>query len=397
MRYFNHLEEQEHNQIFFIRPEEISLLSDMETLSHGLGATLYFPAAKSDFSDIFIQGKISGLMSAVICLEDSIDDSGVAVAEENLQRELKKIHEFYQQNETHVSQIPFLFVRVRNPEHLEKMIALLEPSLEILAGFVLPKFLPETGERYLKLIQDANHLVSTHTLYAMPILESPEIIHHESRRETLRGIQALVSKYSDVVLNIRIGATDFSGLFGLRRGHDYTVYDIQVLRDCIADILNMFSRSSQNLVVSGPVWEYFWSEERMLKPRLRATPFREHYGSDGDRVRNEMLNEYIDGLIQEAMLDKLNGIVGKTVIHPSHIIPVQAMYSVTHEDYMDAVSIFHECCNGNGVEKSSYSNRMNEKKPHFNWARKICTLAKIYGVMNPDYDHIRLIAELRRA
>ncbi len=91
--------------------------------------------------------------------------------------------------------------------------------------------------------------------------------------------------------------------------------------------------------MSGPVWEYFWNDTRKLKPKLRATPFEEEYGDKGARKRKDILNKYLDGLIYEVLLDRMNGLVGKTVIHPSHIIPVQSLYVVSHEDYMDALSI----------------------------------------------------------
>ena len=90
-----------------------------------------------------------------------------------------------------------------------------------------------------------------------------------------------MDEYREHILNVRIGATDFSGIYGIRRSADTSVYEIAVLRDCIADIINVFQRADCPYVISGPVWEYFSSKERMLKPQLRQTPFRDHFGEEG--------------------------------------------------------------------------------------------------------------------
>ncbi|WP_367362483.1 HpcH/HpaI aldolase/citrate lyase family protein [Mesotoga sp.] len=41
--------------------------------------------------------------------------------------------------------------------------------------------------------------------------------------------------------------------------------------------------------------------------------------------RNLIVNAAIDGLLREVILDKANGFVGKTIIHPSHLKYVNAM------------------------------------------------------------------------
>ncbi|RLC13175.1 MAG: citrate lyase subunit beta, partial [Deltaproteobacteria bacterium] len=120
------------------------------------------------------------------------------------------------------------------------------------------------------------------------------------------------------------------------------------------------------------------------------TPFQEQYGEVGTAIRSKLLNQYLDGLIYEVLLDKANGLIGKTVIHPSHIIPVQSMYVVDHEEYTDACSILEN--NGKtGVMKSSFQNKMNETKPHMNWAKKILRRAKVYGVFNKNQEFVNLL------
>ena len=90
------------------------------------------------------------------------------------------------------------------------------------------------------------------------------------------------------------------------------------------------------------------------------------------------------------MLDKVNGLTGKTIIHPEHIAPVQALYAVTHEEYSDARAIMHHGEDG-GIVKSTYQNKINEVKPHGRWAKKIMIMSEIYGVLKENYDYVDII------
>ena len=56
------------------------------------------------------------------------------------------------------------------------------------------------------------------------------------------GCKDLLAAYRDLVPCMRIGATDLSGLWGLRRSRDFTVYDLAAVRDVIADVVNVFGR-----------------------------------------------------------------------------------------------------------------------------------------------------------
>ena len=76
----------------------------------------------------------------------------------------------------------------------------------------------------------------------MPILEGKAIAYSETRREELENLKLILDNYYKYILNIRIGGTDFSSLFGVRRGINISVYDILPVRDAISDILNFFSR-----------------------------------------------------------------------------------------------------------------------------------------------------------
>ena len=351
------------------------------------------PGTRETIAYDIISNKNIGLASTVFCLEDSIGDLEVPVAEENIISQVKKIHLALGHQEIDLADLPLIFIRVRNPKQILKLTEEMGDSAKLVTGFIFPKFTSESY-RYFEIIKSLNNQ-ATGPYYGLPIIESSEVIYRESRLENLLEIKRLLDAYHDLVLNVRIGATDFSGYFGIRRGPDVTIYDITVIRDCIADIINIFGRSESDYVVSGPVWEYFTNGGRVLKPQLRKSPFQECQdikGNNGTKIRSQLLNNYVDGLIREVILDKENGIIGKTIIHPTHIIPVQSLYIVGHEEYLDALSII-----GNqglhGVMRSHYTNKMNETKPHYNWARKILLRAKNYGVLHEEHNFVSLFTE----
>lgn len=379
---------------FFKAPESFDKNTPREILSYALGATLYMPGTRETIASDIISKKNSGLASTVFCLEDSIGDSEVPDAEKNIITQVGKIHLALSRQEIDFADLPLIFIRVRNPDQILRLTEEMGDSAKIITGFIFPKFTSESY-RYFEAIKSLNEQ-STGPFYGMPIIESPEIIYRESRLQELMETKKVLDSYHDLVLNVRIGATDFSGLYGIRRGPDVTIYDITVIRDCIADIINIFGRAESDYVVSGPVWEYFLNGGRVLKPQLRKSPFEEFHddnGCNGSKVRSQLLNKYVDGLIREVILDKENGIIGKTIIHPSHILPVQSLYTVGHEEYLDALSILENSHRHNGVIKSLYTNKMNEVKPHYNWAKKILLRAKNYGVFHEQHNFICLLTE----
>ncbi len=388
MRYFNYLSAQEEQELFFQCPQPIDV-SNKELLEHALGATLYMPATRSTIAQDISGGKLKGLTSMVLCLEDAIGDNEVLKGEESIVSQIKELALTVAQGRICLEDIPFIFVRIRSAEQMKRIAQVLAENISLVTGFIFPKFTARNGEEYLRTLLEINK-GQEKAIYAMPILESPDIINIESRQQNLLEIKSILDSYRSLVLNVRIGATDFSGLFGLRRSPDMTIYDIRVIGSCITDIINIFTRPDNGYVIPGPVWE-FYSSERVLKPQLRQGIFAESLGQAGRGVRENIICRYIDGLIHEVILDKANGLIGKTIIHPSHIKPVQALCVVTHEEYMDASSILASNHGGLGVIASQYANKMNEIKPHLRWAQKIMIKSKIYGVFNEQHNFTSLL------
>lgn len=398
VRYFDYLTPEQENEIFHFLPTEFSNRDDKELLAYAVGAALYMPATRPTIADDIANRKIKGLASVVIDLEDAVGDNQVQIAELRLLQTMDKLQAYVRHGTLEAKNLPLIFIRVRSAQQFGRLLSQLEEQLPLITGFAFPKFTASSGEAYFGLLDEYNRSrpEGTPLLYGMPILETSDVIYRESRLKTLLDIQALLTEYKSCVLNVRIGATDFSSIFGLRRSPDMTIYDIGVIRDCVTDILNIFGRENNRFVVSGPVWEYFRSD-RVLKPQLRQTPFSEAMGKDGLRLRMSYIDHYVDGLIREVAYDKENGIIGKTIIHPSHIQPVQAMYVVTHEEYIDAMSIISNRQGDHGVLRSEYENKMNEIKPHLNWSNRIIHRAKVFGVLHDKHNFTCLLAEEQRA
>ncbi|MGW3953359.1 HpcH/HpaI aldolase/citrate lyase family protein [Streptomyces sp. NPDC004752] len=383
MRHFGHIAPEVRQRLFHQEPCEFTADSAARLLSAGLGATLYSPATRPRLADDIVKQAGLGVVSMVLCLEDSIDDADVVAGEENL------VGQFADLASRQGARLPLLFIRVRHPEQIPDLVRRLGPSTRLLSGFVLPKFTEERGIPFLEALTGAE-AASGRRLFAMPVLESPDLLYRESRVETLEGILRAVDKYRDRVLALRLGVTDFCSSYGLRRAPDMTAYDVQVVASVIADVVNMLGRADgTGFTVTGPVWEYFRVPERMFKPMLRSSPFLQGQAVE---LRERLIEHAMDGLLREISLDQANGLLGKTCIHPSHVLPVHALSVVSHEEFSDAQDILRPERGGGGVLRSAYTNKMNEVKPHRAWAERTLLRAELFGVANEDVGFVELLA-----
>jgi citrate lyase beta subunit len=383
MRHFGHIAPEVRKRLFYREPCTFTADSPAWLLSAALGATLYSPATRPRLADDVLKQAGRGVVSMVLCLEDSIDDAEVGPGEENLVRQLTALAD------RPGADLPLLFIRVRVPEQIPDLVRRLGPAVRVLSGFVLPKFTEERGIPFLEALASAE-AEGGRRLFAMPVLESPELLYRESRVATLEGISRAVDKYRDRVLALRLGVTDFCSSYGLRRGPDMTAYDVQIVASVIADVVNMLGRADgTGFTVTGPVWEYFRVQERMFKPLLRQSPFLEVQAAE---LREKLIEHAMDGLLREISLDQANGLLGKTCIHPSHVLPVHALSVVSHEEFSDAQDILRPERGGGGVLRSAYTNKMNEVKPHRAWAERTLLRAEVFGVANEDIGFVELLA-----
>lgn len=369
--------------LFVKEPHDFNKFTNKNILQYFLGATLYMPGTKEVVDKIINKG-LADLTSMVMCLEDAIMEQELLHAENNVINHLSKIAEAIENETISPNDIPLTFIRVRTVEQFRSFVKRLDSVLaNVLSGFVFPKFYSHNAIEYLQILERLNTNLGVR-LYGMPILEGPAIAMLETRINELTQLRDILKPYKDLILNIRVGGTDFSALFGVRRGINYSIYDILTVRDCISDILNIFGRIEEDYVISAPVWEYFLAHKTDdLKNLLKEDIHRSLM------TRNPILNDAIDGLLREVILDKANGFVGKTIIHPSHARFVNALQAVTLEEYDDSIQILEK---EGGVVKSSKANKMNERNPHRSWAIKVFNRAQAYGVVENEASFLKLIA-----
>lgn len=377
MRHFAHLSDLDRARLFARQPEGIGRGADRELRAVALGATLYSPADRPTLAADITKRAAGGVLSHVLCLEDAVADDQVEAAEANLVAQLQ----MYADRGDGDSQ---LFIRVRVPDQIPDLLARLGSAAAVLTGFVLPKFTAPAGRKYFDALDGARS-----ELLVMPVIESPEVVYQESRTEVLRGIAHLLAEHREQVLAVRIGAADLCAVFGLRRDRELSIYDLHPVASVISDIVTMLGRADgTGFLITGPVWEYFSAHQRLFKPQLRTTPFAEH---EVLRLRSDLLASDIDGLIREIVLDKANGMTGKTVIHPSHVHAVHTLLAVTSEEYDDAGDILGEDAVNGGVRRSQYGNKMNEVKPHRAWAQRTMLRSRVFGVTRPGVSIVDLL------
>ena len=307
-----------------------------------VGGLLYTPALTENIAEKLISHSISNLTALALCLEDSISDDSLEQAEIQLKRTLVILKDSG-------AELPLLFVRIRSVEHLEKIHTFLGETESIITGYVLPKFDLTNCESYCQKVREYN-VGRKNRLYIMPILESKTVADIGNRVDILWAIKHHLDEVHEYILNVRVGGNDFSNMYGLRRTETQNIYQIGVIRDILVNIINVFA---SDYVVSGPVWEYF--------------------GTDNSQP-------WAIGLRREIELDQLNGFIGKTAIHPSQLPIIYESLKVRRCDYDDATSIVNWSAGGLAVAKSQDGKRMNEVKCHYKWAQRILMLAKIYGI-----------------
>lgn len=364
---------------FVKAPVDFNKYTNRELLQYCLGATMYMPGTK-DFAQAVIDKKYPGLTSMVMCFEDACKLEDVPAAELNSIHVLDTLADAVDDSTLKYEDIPLIFFRVRSVEQFKHFASMLQPRhIKFLCGFNFPKFNSITAAPYMEHLVELNAKFGE-IIYGMPIIEDSRVAYKETRLLELMAIKNVCDCHKKLILNVRVGGTDFSSCFGVRRGINYTIYDIMTVSNCLMDILNVFTRNN-DYTVSGPVWEYFKANksmknmEELPKVDLQQTLLK----------RKAVVNDAVDGLMRELVLDQANGFMGKTCIHPTHLNYINGMLAVTKDEYDDAYQIMHT---SGGVIKGSKG--MNEIGPHKNWAERIMMRAEAYGVIENDGSYIDL-------
>ncbi|MDR1321108.1 MAG: HpcH/HpaI aldolase/citrate lyase family protein [Gracilibacteraceae bacterium] len=364
MKYFAHLAPAKADSLFYCAPQQFFRDSPRDLLRFAVGALLYTPATDRRIAEIVRRPPWPGLGALGLCLEDSVGEAERRSAQKNLIRQVRRLTRLVAEGELSLEDLPLIFVRVKDYAMMQELQPFFLENVPLLTGAILPKVNLARLQAYLPIAAEINRRTAT-PFYVMPILEDEEIAASAERLLVLRQIRELLDQYYPYVLNIRVGATDCCGLYGLRRSVGASSGDIGLLTSYIADITRIFALRDR-YTISAPVWEYFPQESAQeTQPELA-------------------------GLFKECHLDLQNGLIGKTAIHPSQLLPIQAMHAVDRETYTDAGEIAEAAAAARGVFASAGRNKMNEPKPHEIWARRVLKQAAVYGVLRREVSRLDL-------
>jgi citrate lyase beta subunit len=381
VRHFAPLRPAALQELFLHPPNEVPANADPALLATSLGATLYCPGNRPRLATDLARMTAAGATSIVVCLEDSVRDAEVAAAEDNTIRSLRAFAAA-----TPAALRPLLFVRAREPRQLPAISAGLGRHRGVLTGFVAPKVDAGALAEWLSVLRILRRTGGPGRL--MPVLESAVLAQPETRLAELVRLRAVLDADRGSVLAVRLGGTDLAAAFGLRRPRELTVWELHPVADALSDIIGVLGRGDgTGFPISGVVWEYF-----SPGPSPGSAP-----PGGWKRAQDRFIQPggVPDTFAREIALDLAHGLIGKTVIHPSHVATVNAAYTVDHEEFADARDVLS--VEDGGAAASAFGNKMNEARPHRSWAVRVLRRATVYGVRRPGLSPVDLAAAVQDA
>jgi len=285
-----------------------------------LGGSLYIPATHKNVHAICNENKYSQLRSCIIDTED-------AIGEDDLEDAINNIRSMLQSYEPSSLCV---FIRPRNPQVLKALLKI--ENIGLIDGFSLPKFSTEVMREYAQILA-----MSGKEFYIMPVLESLDIFS----KTKLEEIRSFLLSSKQEVLSLRLGGEDMMNYLGLKRKCEDNIYSLVGPSRVIGDVLNTFKPYGFNL--SATVFNC------IHQPEL-----------------------YIENVHE----DLKQGLIGKTIIHPNQIEPINQAYKVSPSDYEMAKKMLDNETQAIILQDG----QMGEKFAHGAWARLILLRHKFYGI-----------------
>jgi len=285
-----------------------------------LGGTLFVPASHKNLEKILSGEKYPELRSIVIDFEDGLASADRTQALTHLPLLLKSLQK------TKLLR----FIRPQNEKMLKKLLQY--ENIEKIDGFILPKFNLDNAETYLKVFQNATF--KTKNFKFMPSIEGKELFDPLK----LQKLREILLPYQKEIVCIRFGAQDMLRQLDLKQKG--SLYSMLVPSQVIANVISTFK--PYDFEISAPVYPDF---------------------SD------------IDGFTQEIQYELQNGLTSKTIIHPSQIAPLNALYQVSRTEEQEAKIILEK---EDGVV--NLEGKMGERKTQKPWAEQILKRVKSFGI-----------------
>jgi citrate lyase beta subunit len=353
LRLWSNLDPIVRERLFATQAEHICSSDSSRAALAAMGGTIYVPASREDLTGDLLRLCAMGITAAIVDLEDSVRDGALGRARQNVLDLLRHLSCRWAGTDPPMA----IFLRVRV---VEDMVASLEEAgIGVLAGFVVPKC---DGSR-LDVFATALASPGIHDgPLLMPVVETIEFAHANMRHEALACFEEALENHREKVLAVRFGAVDLAGAYGTRRNSDMSVYDVPFLAAALGDLVSVVSAPPLSIPVTGSVHE-FYNEPADLTSALVA--------SHGIAL--------LPALAREVMLDRASGLWSKSVVHPTQALIVNALSPVGWSDYQDARNIV--AAQDGGADASYERTRMNEARPHGDWAASTLTRARACGVL----------------
>lgn len=285
-----------------------------------LGGSLYIPATHINVNKICNADKYPQLRSCIIDTEDAIGEDELVYALKNISKML----------ETYEPKKLRLFIRPRNPQVLKQLLKI--PYIEKIDGFSLPKFSTDVMREYAQILT-----LCEHQFYIMPVLESLDLFS----KEKLEEIRSFLLTCRLPILTLRLGGEDMMQFLGLKRRCEDNIYTLVAPSRVIADVLTCFKPYGFN--VTATVFNCIHQDE-LYKENVRE--------------------------------DLRQGLIGKTIIHPNQIDPINEAYRVSPQEFEMATRMLEKETKAIIVQEG----QMGEKFAHTAWAKVILERHRFFGL-----------------
>jgi len=282
-----------------------------------LGATLFVPALHKNLLHVVNGEKYKDLRSVVVDTEDAIAEDSLDLA---IQAIKNMLHTFEKSS-------LLVFLRPRNTEVLKLFLSL--ENINKIDGFILPKFSLANADTYLKLLKDSLHVV-------MPSIEGKELFEQEK----LIQLREKLLPFKEQIILIRFGLEDMLRQLKMKRKCTESIFDFSVTNAVLGNFIAVFK--SAGFEISGGVYPCFKDEE---------------------------------GFIKDVQRDLKEGLVSKTIIHPSQIELINKVYKVEEKEFQEALEI----CNSSKAIFSQNS-KMAETTTMTPYAQSLIKRAELYSL-----------------
>lgn len=172
-----------------------------------------------------------------------------------------------------------VFVTVRSAREVTILAELPTPLREIVTGIVVPDFDTATGAGIAAALTESN-VHRNSPMAMMPTIQAPNHPGSRASRREMGEVADLLLRYRHLVLGVRLDISEVCAARGISRMRDIGLYDLPLVADGAAEVMNVFARTDHDcgVIVTGASWSAPAAHMRMMPPALRATPFSGHGG-----------------------------------------------------------------------------------------------------------------------